>query len=105
MPMAKTARAIEEITAWIDGEGADDPEESTGGDRPTEAEIRRQLTTRATEAKVARRLKNVARAKELRAQSLSHAQIAVRMTEERKAPQRPPITERTVRRWLEAPKT
>jgi hypothetical protein len=67
---------------------------------PITPEVRRKLTANATKARVADRERNERRARELREKGLSTAQIAVRMTEERGQPQRPPIDARTVSRWL-----
>lgn len=59
-----------------------------------------ERTRKATAKRSSGKARNVARARELRAQGLSAAGIAVKMTAERNQPQRPPITERTVQRWL-----
>ena len=57
-------------------------------------------TRSATDKRRADTAKNVARARELRAEGLSAARIAVKMTVERGDPQRPPLYRRTIQRWL-----
>ena len=59
-----------------------------------------ELTTKARAAWRETADQKRQRARELKAQGLSAGQIATRMTVERNAPSRPPISARQVRRWL-----
>ena len=99
MTAPKTARAVEQLLAWVEG-SEPTPASADEDDRPTAREIRQELTRKATLARTAGKQKNIERARQLKGEGLSPAQIAVKMTSERDDPQRAPIDPRTVRGWL-----